>query len=222
MTTTRRCVGFERFVRFVGLLCVGFVWFVGFVRVVQAQDVVVDQMLVVVNGDLVTQSDVRAARRLQLVPLVASMSDEALIVQLIERRLVLAEVARYAPAEPTAEQVAARRASWAASLPAGIDLPQALANAGMREPVLMAWLRDDLRIAAYLDQRFTAAAQPTREQALAYFHAHEADFAVAGATPEFAAVEADVRKRVGAERRATRIREWIDSLKQRAEIRRVR
>ena len=191
------------------------------IAVLHAQDVVVDRMLAVVNGDVITLSDARAARRLRLLPGVASMDDETLVGQLIERRLVLAEVARYAPAEPTAEQMAARRRAWAAGLPAGADVPKLLLSVGMREASLTSWLRDDQRIASYLDQRFTAAAQPTREQALAYFALHEADFAVGGVIPQFSTVEADVRRRVAADRRATRIREWIESLKQRAEIRRI-
>lgn len=200
-----------RLVGFVVLLSAG----------LHAQDIVVDRMLAVVNGDVVTQSDVRAARRLQLVPFAASMTDDALVTQLIERRLMLAEVARYAPAEPTLVQVTARRRTWASALPVGTDVAGTLASVGMREATLMAWLRDDLRLAAYLDQRFTAAAQPTREQALTYFREHEADFTVAGTTPEFVTVEADVRRRVAIDRRTTRVGEWIDALKQRAEIRRI-
>jgi len=187
-----------------------------------AQEITIDRMVAVVNGDVVTQSDVRAARRLMLVPFAATMDDEALIGQLIERRLILAEVARYAPVEPTTEQVATRRTAWAAGLPPGADISKLLASVGMSDATLTAWLRNDLRIAAYLDQRFTAAAQPTREQAQAYFRDHEADFAVAGSTPEFATIEAEVRRRVAADRRATRIREWTESLKQRAEIRKIR
>ncbi len=186
-----------------------------------AQEVVVDRLLAVVNGDVVTRSDVRAARQLRLLPGVATIDDEALVTQLIERRLIVAELARYAPAEPTAEQMTSRRQSWASTLPAGTNVPAALGGVGMRETTLMAWLRDDLRIAAYLDQRFTAAAQPTREQALTYFREHESLFVVGGVLPEFSAVEADVRRRVAADRRAARIRDWIESLKQRAEIRRI-
>jgi hypothetical protein len=207
---------------------VGFVGFAGFVRAVpvrgvplHAQEVVVDRLRAVVNGEIVTELDLRAARRLRLVPSAASMDDEALLTSLIERRLILAEVARYAPAEPSADQLAAHRREWAATLPAGVPLPKLLESVGLRDTALAAWLRNDLRIAAYLDQRFTAAAQPTREQALAYFREHESEFALAGVVPVFADVEAAVRKRVAAERRATRIREWIDSLRQRAEIRRI-
>ena len=189
-----------------------------------AQDVVIDRMVAVVNGDIVTLSDVRAARRLMLVPLAASgddRGDDGVVGLLIERRLMLAEVARYAPVEPTTEQIAAKRATWTGALPAGTDVASTLASVGMSEAMLVAWFRNDLRLAGYLDQRFTAAAQPTREQALTYFREHEQDFAVAGATLEFATIEAAVRRRVAADRRAARIREWIESLKARAEIRRI-
>jgi hypothetical protein len=198
-----------------------------------AADVVVDRMLAVVNGDVVTLSDLRVVRVLRLVPLVTSagtaapapaaitamlaLGDDALVTQVIERRLVLAEIARYAPPEPTAEQITARRAAWSASLAPGTDVAQALRHAGLREPALAAWLRDDQRITAYLDQRFTAAAQPTRAQAQAYFRDHSSEFT----SSDFTKVEADVRKKLAADRRAQRIREWIDQLVQRAEIRRL-
>ncbi len=212
-----RCAGLA------GWLCAGLAGSGGFVSVVplRAQEVVLDRLRAVVNGEVVTELDLRAARRLRLVPSAASMDEDALLTSLIERRLILAEVARYAPAEPGADQLAAHRREWVATLPAGASLPNLHVGVGMRDAALTAWLRDDLRIAAYLDQRFTAAAQPTREQALAYFQEHGADFAVAGTVPAFADVEAVVRKRVAADRRATRIREWIESLKQRAEIRRI-
>jgi hypothetical protein len=187
----------------------------------QAQGNVLDRILAIVNGEVVTMSDVRAARQLKLVSGADALTDDQLLDALIERRLTVAEVGRYTSAEPPAADVAARRASWEASLPRGTTPAAALAAVGMRDGALTAWFRDELRLAAYLDQRFTAAAQPTRQQALAYFQSRAAEFAVGGVTPEFATVEADVRRRVAAERRATRIKDWVDSLKQRAEIRRL-
>jgi len=182
---------------------------------------VLDKMLAVVNGDVITLSDVRAARQLKLLAGAEGMTDDQVVDRLIERRLMIAEVARYTPAEPAAADVAARRKAWEATLAAGTAPAAALAAVGMRDAALTAWFRDELRLTAYLDQRFTAAAQPTRQQALVYFQAHAADFAVNGVTPEFASVEADVRRRVADERRATRIRDWVESLRQRAEIRRL-
>lgn len=241
---TGRFVGVVRFVGVRGVLFAGFLGCVGFVGAVREvplaasvaapQDVVIDRMLAVVNGDVVTLSDVRAARRLRLVPLsialptttadaagaaraLEGLTDDALVTQVIQRRLVLTEIARYSPSDPTTEQMAARRVVWESTLPAGTNVASVLAAVGMREPALAAWLRDDLRIAAYLDQRFTAAAQPTRAQAQAYFRDHPSEFS----STDFTKVEADVRRRLAADRRAARIREWVDALVQRAEIRRL-
>ena len=183
--------------------------------------VVLDRMLAIVNGEVVTMSDVRAGRQLKLIAGADAMSDEQLLDALIERRLTVAEVGRYTAAQPASLDVEARQRAWESSLPRGVTAAAALASVGMRAAALIAWFRDDLRLAAYLDQRFTAAAQPTRQQALAYFEQHAADFAVNGATPEFASVEPEVRRRVATERRAARIKDWVESLKQRAEIRRL-
>jgi hypothetical protein len=186
------------------------------------QSNVLDRLLAVVNGEVVTLSDVRSARQLKLVAGTEAMTDDQLLDVLIERRLTIAEVARYTAAEPPAAEVEARRKAWEASQPPATSTAAALAAVGMRDAALTAWFRDDVRLAAYLDQRFTAAAQPTRQQAQAYFQEHQSEFAVNGAIPLFATVEAEVRRRVAAERRATRIRDWVQSLKQRAEIRRMR
>lgn len=186
-----------------------------------AQGVTLDKMLAIVNGEVVTMSDVRAAKELKLVAGAATLTDDQILDALIERRLTIAEVGRYTSAEPPAADVEARRKSWEATLPRGVTAAAALATVGMRDAALTAWFRDDLRVAAYLDQRFTAAAQPTRQQAQAYFDQHTTDFAVNGVTPLFASVEPEVRRRVAAERRAARIHDWVESLKQRAEIRRL-
>jgi hypothetical protein len=187
----------------------------------QAQVNVLDRILAIVDGEVVTLSDVRAARQLKLVAGADALTDDQLLDALIERRLTIAEVARYTSAEPPAAEVAARRKSWEATLPGGVTSAAALASVGMRDAALTAWFREDLRLAAYLDQRFTAAAQPTRQQAMAYFQAHAGDFVANGVIPEFASVEPEVRRRVAAERRATRIHDWVEALKSRAEIRRL-
>ncbi len=183
--------------------------------------VVLDKILAIVNGEVVTMSDVRAARELKLVAGPEALTEDGVLDALIERRLTIAEVGRYTSAEPAAADVERRRKTWEASLPRGTDTATVLRAVGMRDAALAAWFKDDLRLAAYLEQRFTAAAQPTRQQAQAYFQAHAADFAVDGATPLFASVEPEVRRRVAADRRAIRIKDWVDSLKQRAEIRRL-
>src|SRR4051794_32482748 len=66
----------------------------------------IDRVLAVVAGQLIMLSDVTAAIDLGLqTPDGATDPVRAVLSKLIDRELVLAEVDRYAPAEPTAEAV---------------------------------------------------------------------------------------------------------------------
>jgi hypothetical protein len=116
----------------------------------------IDRVLAVVAGDLITLSDVHAALDLGLIVPAARAADPVrdVLSQLIDRELELAEVDRYGQPEPTAEAIdgavqavrsrfASQQAFEAVLARAGIDLPH------VRETV-----RENLRIRAYLDQRF--------------------------------------------------------------------
>ena len=66
-----------------------------------AEEEVLDRMLAVVAGDLIMLSDVRAAVEFGLVPRPSGPDvTRAVLTQLIDRSLMLAEVERYAPPEP--------------------------------------------------------------------------------------------------------------------------
>ena len=86
----------------------------------------------------------------------AAQSDEAILTELQNRVLMLAEVARGQTSEPTADQIAERRRDWEQALGAGAGLDALMARAGMSARDLQGWLRDDLRIRNYVDQRFGA------------------------------------------------------------------
>jgi hypothetical protein len=177
----------------------------------------IDGVAAVVNTKVITRSDVRAARGLRLPGLTASAPDDAVVWALVERHLVLLEVARYAMPDPTPEAVAARRREWAATLPAGFDLPAAFARYGLTEVDVAAWHKEDVRIRLYLDKLFSAAAQPTNAEIAAYVRDHDAELTKGGATSQ-AAMEADARTRLADMNRQKRIRDWIDGLKRRADI----
>ena len=177
----------------------------------------VERVLARVDRDfIVTQLDVRQARLLRLV-VAASDTDAGYLDALVNRRLILQEVARYAPAEPPPAAIAARRKDWEATLGGGVDAAR-LARAGMTENALTGWLRDDLRIAAFLERRFPLPAV-ARDDLLRYYREHERDYTVAGVLRPFDDVEADVRARVGADLRAASKEAWIQELRRRAEIR---
>ena len=64
---------------------------------------IIDRMMAVVAGDLIMMSDVAAAVEFGLVPPApAADVTRTVLSQLIDRSLMLAEVERYAPPEPTA------------------------------------------------------------------------------------------------------------------------
>ncbi len=141
----------------VGLLCAA--------SVLRAETI--DRVLAVVVGQPITLSDVTAARELGLQPIATgSSADPVRIVlnALIDRELILAEVERYAPAEPSTDAIDRQIAQVRSRFATADTFAAALAHGGLSEKDLRARLREDLRIAAYLDQRFAAA--QTRRQAL--------------------------------------------------------
>jgi hypothetical protein len=118
----------------------------------------IDRVLAVVGGQLITLTDVTAARDLRLVD-VAGGGDavRAVLSRLIDRELVLAEVERYAPPEPSTEAVDAEIRRVRSRFDSDAAFDAALARSGIDEKHLRETLRQDLRIRAYLDQRFSAA-----------------------------------------------------------------
>src|SRR5258708_26423734 len=119
----------------------------------------IDRVLAVVERQLITLSDVTAATDLGLQSADGAADPvRAVLSKLIDRELVLAEVDRYAPPEPTAEAVdrEVQRVRERLRSPAAFDA--ALARSGIDEKHLRETLRQDLRIRAYLDQRFSTAA----------------------------------------------------------------
>lgn len=116
-----------------------------------------DRIVAVVNGDMVTLSDVRAVRALKLVP--ADESDEAVVRRLVDRRLVVAELRRFQVPDAAPDEVAARVSDWRRGLEA--DPVAVYARVGVGEGFVSRWMNDDLRRDSYLTQRF-AALQPDR------------------------------------------------------------
>jgi hypothetical protein len=129
-------------------------------------DEVIDRVFAVVAGDLIMQSDVRAARELGLVtPGNTADPDRAVLAQLIDRALILDEVERYAPPEPSADALDRAFADVRARFSSAETFAGALSRAGFDERQLRAILRQNLRIKTYLDQRFSGET-PERGEAI--------------------------------------------------------
>jgi hypothetical protein len=119
-----------------------------------------DRIVVHVNGAPILLSDIRQARLLKLVP---GESDAAIQRALENRLLMLAEASRGRTPGPGPD-VGVRRRQWETLL--GGPVTERLARAGMSAAALDDWLRNDLRIEAYIEERFGALPAADREQAV--------------------------------------------------------
>lgn len=188
-----------------------------FLCITGARADVIDRVLAIVNGRLITLSDVRRVIELGLASTVAS-GDDAVLSQLIDRRLVLDEVERYAPPEPDAATISAHVTAVERQFGGGSGLDARLAALGVDRPWLEQWVRDDLRIHAYIEQRFAGAMEATGEEIENYFREHAGEFVRNGQPLPTADAQAVARTRVMAARRQALTTEWLDGLRKRAEI----
>jgi hypothetical protein len=129
-----------------------------------AGDEIIDRVLAVVAGDVIMLSDVTAARELGLVsPRPTSDPVREVLSRLIDRSLILAEVDRYAPPEPSLSAIADALRTVRARFVTAEAYERALSRVGLDEKHLTEFLRQNLRITAYLDQRFAADASDERQ-----------------------------------------------------------
>jgi hypothetical protein len=121
-----------------------------------------DRIVAVVDGAPITQSDVTAAIQLGLVPIGGGDRVAAAVDALVERRLMIEEVDRYAPPDPPEAEITRHLDDIRKR--AGSRFDTILAQVGLTEDQLRREVRDDLRIEAYLQQRF-GTTQPSEERA---------------------------------------------------------
>ena len=117
----------------------------------------IDRVLAVVAGQLIMLSDVAAVRDLGIVPAGAGADQvSSVLSRLIDRELMLAEVDRYAPAEPDTADINRDTAVVRARFPSEKAFTDVLARSGFDVAHVREIVRQNLRLRAYLDQRFTA------------------------------------------------------------------
>ena len=189
----------------------------GSARVAPAQEII-DRVLAVAAGEVIMLSDVSAARDFGLVtPAPAGDPIKDVLSRLIERALVMAEVERYAPPEPDAAAVDRALEEVRARFTTTEGFKRALERVGMSEAHLRETLRGDLRIQAYLEQRFTVAA-PNDDELARYYHDRPELFVRDGRLPPLAEIRQQVLRAAAADRRRSLVADWIADLRRRADV----
>jgi hypothetical protein len=177
---------------------------------------VIDRILAVVDGAIITQSDATAGIRLGLVRGPADPL-AAVVDRLIERHLVLREVDRYAPPDPAEADVDRAVAEIRARAGSPEQFDAILQQTGFGLDQVRRHLRDDLRIEAYLQQRF-GAVQPTEEEIQRYYREHAAEFSQGAVLRTFEEAHDVVKAALVAERRGATIHDWVADLRRRANV----
>lgn len=179
-------------------------------------ELLLERTVAVVGGAVITQSDVDLAVALGLVVPDQEGRAASAAGAAIDRWLMLHEVARFSPAEPGEAVLLARLVAVRARIGGEEALAAALTRGGSTTARLTAWLRDDLRIAAYLDQRFASAGAPADGDVTAYIETQRAALEQGGVAPADLARVA--RERLVAERRRDLVSDWLGELRRRTEV----
>ena len=116
----------------------------------------IDRVLSVVAGQLIMLSDVTAVRDLGIVPATSGADPVgSVLTKLIDRELMLVEVDRYAPPEPEIVEIDRELALVRARFPSPKGFDDVLTRSGFDVTHVREIVRQNLRLRAYLDQRFT-------------------------------------------------------------------
>lgn len=176
-----------------------------------------DRIVARVDGYAITLTDVKAAIALGAIELpAADDGDTAAVQQMIDRQLVLAEVARFSPPEPAPAALDAEVARMKGR--AALQLANVLEATGVDEARIREMARDTLRIAGYLNQRFGTSMQVSTEEAAQYYRIHPEEFTRGVMPIPFDEAEPVARQRAAAERRAATVAQWMRDLRARAEV----
>jgi len=181
-----------------------------------AQVEVIDRVLARVGAEVITLSDARAAIAIRFVKIGTSPDPIAdAVAALVDRELMLGDATRYAAPAPDPAAVDAQLAEIRRRFSSEAEFGAALNAVALTTERLGDIVRDNLRIEAYVDQMFSAPAEPTDEEAARYYEQHRADFTRDGRQLSLDEARDLARARAAAERRQALVAAWLNRLRQR-------
>ena len=178
-----------------------------------------DRVLAVVSGTVITLSDARTAIAFGEVDTTGARDPIATAMRwLVDRQLAIEEVDRYGTNEVDEARVADGLAAITLRFGSAQAFAAALPRLGLDQTGARSWIRDSLRVAQYLARRFDAMFSATDEELREYFARHASQFARSGAAPAFDGVVEEVRTALQQDRRTLAVEAWLSRLRRRADV----
>lgn len=178
-----------------------------------------DRVLAVVSGSVITLSDARAVTAFGLVETGGAPDPMAAAVRwLVDRQLVLDEVNRYEAVEPAAALLDAKLAEIKRRFGNEIAYAAALGRFGLDESGVRVLVRDTIRVQQHLDRRFESALPVTDQDLREHYAAQPGRFVRDGRPLAFDEARELVEASLQADRRAKAVEAWLARLRRRADL----
>lgn len=178
-----------------------------------------DRVLAVVSGTVITLSDARAVIALGLVDTQPAQDPiEAAMNWLIDRQLVIDEAARSSLNDVDEAAVGREMEAVRRRFTSDAAYRDALARLGLDEARARGLVRGTLATQGYVARRFDTVLPATEDELRAYHGAHRERFVRDGRQLAFEDAEESVRAIVQDERRQQAVATWRDRLRRRADV----
>lgn len=178
-----------------------------------------DRVLAVVSGTVITLSDARAAIALGLAdPKDAQDPIEAALQWLVDRRLVLDEALRYDTGEVDAVVVDRALAAIRQRFPSDVAYREELVRLGLDDARVRGLVSDTLAMQQYVERRFDTMLPATDDELREFFGRHPERFVRDNRPLAFEEAIVEVRGLVQQERRREAAAVWLDRLRRRADV----
>ena len=179
----------------------------------------VDRVLAVVSGTVITLSDARIATAFKAVDTAGAADPIAATLRwLIDRQLVLDEVSRFDTAATDQARIAEGLARIRAAFPSDGAFALALERLGLDQAATRRWVDDTMQMQDYLARRFDTMFPPTDEELLDYYTRNRARFSRGGVPLSFDDARELVREVLQQERQRQAVDSWLVRLRRRANI----
>jgi len=178
-----------------------------------------DRVIAVVSGSVITLSDTRAAMAFGLVDTRDARDPiEAAMQWLVDRRLVLDEALRYDAGEIDAVVVDRALVAIRQRFPSDVSYREELVRLGLDDARVRGLVSDTLAMQQYVERRFDTMLPATDDELREYFGRHPERFVRENRPLAFEEASDQVRGMLQQERRQQAVTVWLDRLRRRADV----